>query len=259
MSFGKTGEETSWQYCQFTNKRITIGSQIDLLMLIEMLEMNNIPIISANTDGIVCLFDKELNDTYYKVCKEWEVIVGNDTLGCLEYQDYSTLIQLSVNDYLAITTEGKIKQKGDFVTEFELHKNKSFKIIPIALVNYFTKNIPVQNTIKSHSNIFDFCGVVRAKGDWYFEERYFKDNKLIQDKLQKTNRYFISTDGKDLFKMHTDGRQQYVNAHPQKGKGWKSTIFNKYESKENYNINYSYYIHKCNKVIDLFNEKTKLF
>ena len=199
-SFGKTGEETSWQYCQFTNKRITIGSQIDLLMLIEMLELKDIPIISANTDGIVCLFDKSLNDTYYQVCKEWEKIVGNNTLGQLEYQEYTKLVQLSVNDYLAVTPEGKVKQKGDFMTDFELHKNKSFKIIPIALVNYFAHNIPIEETVTKHTNIFDFCAAVRAKEDWYFELRYFENNTIVRRKLQKTNRYYIANDGKDLYK-----------------------------------------------------------
>jgi hypothetical protein len=48
-SFGKTGETTSWQYCNFTNKKITIGSQMDLLMLIEQLEVAGIEVYSANT------------------------------------------------------------------------------------------------------------------------------------------------------------------------------------------------------------------
>lgn len=258
-SFGKTGEETSWQYCQFTNKRITIGSQIDLLMLIEMLELKGIPIMSANTDGIVCLFDKSLNDIYYQVCKEWETIVGNDTLGQLEYQEYTKLVQLSVNDYLAVTQEGKVKQKGDFMTDFELHKNKSFKIIPIALVNYFAHNIPIEETITKHTNIFDFCAAVRAKEDWYFELRYLKDNQIGRTKLQKTNRYYIANDGKDLYKMNMDGREQFVEAHPQKGKSWKSVIFNTYDNYD-YNINYQYYIQKCNRIINqLVTKQTTLF
>ena len=71
-------------------------------------------------DGIVCLFDKSLDELYYKICKDWEVLVGNDTLGQLEYVDYSALIQTSVNDYIAVKTNGDFKCKGDFTSEFEL-------------------------------------------------------------------------------------------------------------------------------------------
>lgn len=248
-SYGKTGESTSWQYCQFTNKSITIGCQIDLLMLIEQLECAGITVLSANTDGLVCLFDKLQEATYYKVCKDWEIQVGNHELGQLEYQDYSKLIQLSVNSYIAITPEGKIKQKNDFVTEHPLYKNKSFRIIPIALVNYYKNNIPVKDTILNHRNIFDFCAGIKAKGDFYFEVA----NPLSEEtqKLQKVNRYIISTNGEILLKKHPDGRQSFVDAHPAKNKMWKSTILNKIDSTDahDYPIDYDFYIYQTNLII----------
>jgi hypothetical protein len=201
-------------------------------------------------DGLVCLFDKELEETYYKVCHAWEKQVGNDVLGQLEYQDYSKLIQLGVNSYLAITPEGKIKQKNDFMTEFELHKNKSARIIPIALVNYYTKNIPVKETITNHADIFDFCIGIKSKGGWYYQLRNLATEEVT--KLQKVNRYIVSKSKNIILKVNEDGRKQYVNAHPVKNRFWTQTILNniKDSNAHNYPIDYDYYIYETNKIIE---------
>lgn len=260
--FGKTNEESSWQFDPFVTMCTTIGSQIDLLMLIESLEINGIHIISANTDGIVCLFDKSLDSIYYQTCKNWEKLVDNADLGQLEYVDYKLLAQTSVNDYIAIKLNGEPKTKGDFVSEFELHKNKSARIVPLALQQYFINSIPIEQTIKNHQNIFDFCLGVKSIGNNKLISLDVKSQ--IEIPLQKINRYYISNNGinliKRLPKLETktanmqldifgnidDGtREQEVEA------GWLSTIYNKHINKNinDYNINYNYYIDKCNKIL----------
>lgn len=260
-SFGKLNEKTSWQEDPFAAMKVTIGSQIDLLMLIESLELAGIPVISANTDGIVCLFKKELEETYYRVCKEWEVKVGNDTLGQLEYQDYTRLIQLSVNDYLAVKPDGKTKKKGDFMTDFELHKNKSYRIVPLALEAYFVDGEAPESFMRKHIGkekaIFDFCKGVRAKSNSWFESR---DVEVVQSSLfgltspqmtyssvgnkeQKTIRYYISNKGKKLVKVYSDGRESQLDAGP-----WLATMFNIYK-KENYDVNYDFYLDKVVAII----------
>jgi len=259
--YGKLGEEYNWQFDPFIMNQVTIGNQVEILMLIEALELKGIHVVSANTDGIVCLFDKSLENIYYQVCKDWEIVVGNNEFGQLEYQDYKMLVQTSVNDYMAIKPSGDIKTKGDFMSDFELHKNKSARIIPLALQEYYTKNTPIETTIKEHKNIYDFCLGVKSIGK----------NKLIafdkknqtEKELQKINRYYISNEGihllkrlpkledkkammqLDIFGGIDDGtREAEVEA------GWLSTIFNKYELKENYDINYKFYIDRCNKIIN---------
>ena len=129
---------------------VTIGNQFEILMLIESLEENEIHVLSANTDGITSLFNKDKHELYYQICKDWEKVVGNDDMGQLEYVQYKKLIQSSVNDYIAIKTDDKMKCKGDFVSDFEIHKNKSARIIPLALQNYFSKGIKVEQTILNH-------------------------------------------------------------------------------------------------------------
>jgi hypothetical protein len=262
--FGKTNEESSWQYDPFVTMCTTIGSQIDLLMLIESLEINGIHIVSANTDGIVCLFDRLLDDKYYEICKEWEVKVGNNELGMLEYCDYIKLAQTSVNDYIAIKPNGEIKVKGDFVSDFELHKNNSAKVIPLALQQYFIDGTKPENFIKNHKIIYNFCLGAKSIG----QNKLYSFNKETQEDklLQKINRYYISNKGVhllkrlpkldskkanmqiDIFGNIDDGtRESEVEA------GWLSTIFNTFEEKEDYDINYNFYINKCNKILESMN------
>lgn len=256
-SFGKLNEKTNWQYDPFCLFQCTIGNQLEIMMLIEEMELSGIKVVSANTDGIVCLFDKELEDTYNRICEEWENKVGNSEMGKLEYADYKKLAQLSVNDYIAIKIDGTPKHKGDFMVDFELHKNKSFKIIPLALEIYYKDEINPTEFIRNHKNIFDFCAGIRAKTDWYFESRYITGTEEKSDRLQQTNRYYISNKGSKLMKCNIDGRQLQVDA----GK-WLSTIYNKHAEQdiEKYDINYDYYIKKVYNIIsklepDVINEK----
>lgn len=261
--YGKLGEEYNWQYDPFAMTSVTIGNQIELLMLIEDLEVSGIHVISANTDGIVCLFDKNLEEKYYEICKDWEEQVGNNLLGQLEYADYRLLAQTSVNSYLALKVDSdKPKCKGEFVTDFELHKNKSSRIIPIALQEFFVNKIPVEKTILEHQGIYDFCNGVKSIGKNRLIAIDRKKQTEIQ--LQKINRYFVSTDGINIIKrlpkldkkpasgqldifgnVSDDSRESEIEA------GYLSTVFNTYVKKEikDYNINYSYYIEKCNKIL----------
>jgi len=262
-SFGKTNEEYNWQYDPFVTMCTTIGSQIDLLMLIEQLELAGLHVISANTDGVVCLFDKSLLPLYYETCKQWEIKVGNNDLGQLEYTEYKLLIQTSVNDYIAVKPSNEVKTKGDFVSDFELHKNKSARIVPLALQKYFIDNINPEQFIKNHTNIFDFCLAIKGKG----LNKFISFNKLTQEEieLQKINIYYISNNGTNLLKklpkledkkasnqidifgnVDTGIREAEVEA------GWLSTIYNKHEEKsiDQYDINYQFYIDKCYKIIN---------
>jgi hypothetical protein len=258
-SFGKTQQAESWQFDPFVTMQVTIGCQVELLMLIESLEINGIKVMSANTDGIVSLFNVNKEEDYKKICTEWEKKVGNHgkNNGELEYIDYKLYAQTSVNDYIAIKTDNKPKHKGDFMVDFELHKNKSAKIVPLALEQYFISGLNPRNFITNHQNIFDFCLGSKTVGDWHMEYRGFKKGIEFNEKLQKVNRYYISNSGGKLIKCNPDGRLIQKDA----GK-WLCTIYNKHEQKDIklYDINYDYYVDKVYNIIskiqpEVINEK----
>lgn len=253
--FGKTGEPTSWQYDSFINMSITIGNQFEILMLVEMFEEAKIHVVSANTDGLVCLFNKDQENDYKRICEEWEIIVGNNIEGKLEYTEYELFAQSNVNNYLAIKKENpehpeslddRTKYKGDFLIDFELNKNKSNSIINLALSAYFTKGIDPKSFILEHKNIYDFCSGVRAKSGWHFQSEEIYKGEYREIKQQKTVRYYISKEGVKLIKCHKDGRRTQTEAGI-----WMQTIFNNYVKKEwdLYDINYEYYISKTYELI----------
>lgn len=249
-SFGKLNESTSWLYDPFALHQCTIGNQFEILMLIEGLEINDIHVISANTDGIVCLFDRSKVDKYYEICHEWEKVVGNDKQGQLEYAEYKKIIQLSVNGYLAIKSDGEIKKKKDFLTEYELHKDKSMRIVPIALEKYFVDGISVEETIRKHDNIFDFFIGVKASKHYHYEA-YDKDGN--GEVYHRMVRYDVSTDGKKLLKIkNEDSDADGADVSQCEAGDWKCTVANKVDKTkkiEDYNIDYKYYIWKAEEII----------
>lgn len=244
---------------QFT-LAICINGQLSLTMLFERLlqEIPDSKLLVVNTDGFEMLIPREYEDIYMQICKEWEIITQLE----LEFADYSKLISNDVNNYIAIYTNGKTKCKGSF--EFEnipLHKNKSHSIIPRAVYEYFVNGKPIEETIRNHKNIFDFCAGVKSKKSdksgmsWYELHYIDTTGQLNKQKLSKTVRYYISNKGKYLIKVYEDGKFEHVEA-PFKNKAfkkdWKVTYFNKAFYPENfsdYNIDYSYYIYKARKII----------
>lgn len=245
--FGKTNEPSNWQYDPFVQFSCTIGNQFEMLMLIERLEMEGIHVVSANTDGIVCLFDEEKEVKYKEICDWWEKTVGNDKMGKLEFTDFEKLIQTSVNSYLAVKKGGKVKKKGKiFLTSTELHKNKSMRIVPIALEKYFVDKTPIEETIQNHSNIFDFCMGVKASKDYHYEAVNNKTGD--KDIYHRIVRYFVSENGKVLLKVkNEDSDSDGADIQQCEAGGWLSTVYNvaKEQNVSKLNVDYSYYIDKA--------------
>ena len=142
-------------------------------------------------------------------------------------------------------TNGEIKKKGDFLTDFELHKNKSARVVPIALELYFVHGVPVDVTIRNHKNLYDFCLRQKASRSFHYEgTNRSTGEKTVYNKLI---RYYVSNSGTKIIKHNTtDSRDINVEAGH-----WLQTIFNKYIEKEftDYNIDRKFYIDRVNREI----------
>jgi hypothetical protein len=239
--------------------QITVNGQLLLSMLAEEI-VNNIDciILQANTDGITLKYDKKYSEDVLKIMNWWQGLTGLQ----LESEYYNLMVIRDVNNYLARTTKGKAKYKGAFEIipmangKKVYWKDMSMKIVPIAISEYFLNNIPIRETITNHNNIYDFCKRFKTTEGWISEIRYLdytEENIPYQriDKQQKNIRYFISTKGSTLMKVHRDTREANIE------KGSIITLFNKYFEKpmKDYNINYNYYISECNKIIDVIEDK----
>jgi hypothetical protein len=243
--YGKSSDMQSWIYDRQLTMFTTITGELSLMMLIEAYELAGIHVISANTDGVTIRIKKELIGKMHEINAWWSELTKYE----LERADYQKIIFSTVNDYLAIKTDGEVKKKGDFVTDFELHKNKSARIVPIALEQYFLHNIPVDTTIRSATNIYDFCLRQKASSDFHYEgyDRHTGD-KTIYNRLI---RYYVSNTGEKLLKVKNENSDSGAPDVMQVEAGeWLVTVCNHLKSTHSMaNINYSYYIERAEKII----------
>ena len=187
----------------------------------------------------------------YNKCIDVSNELMRETNMSYESVNYNQMIIQDVNNYLAQYESGDCKYKGLFEIDKELHKDPSMKIVPIALYNYFIKNIPILDTLKNHNNIYDFCLRLKVNKGWNVIYKSISDDLKISNKqLSKNVRYYVSNLGGALYKKnYNDDRLTGVNV------GYITTIFNNYEKKEmkEYNINYNFYLVECNKIINSIN------
>lgn len=258
--FGKLGQKGSFLEYPAGLLMVCLGCEIEILMLIEMMEAAGFQVVSGNTDGIVTIFPQEREKEYKDICAKWEEMVGNTKTGKLEYAYFESLHQESINSYIGKKTDGKVKKKGRFMTEFELNKNKSKRIIPMALEAYFIDGKDPIQFIRNHTNIFDFCIAKKASGKLYYEEQWTgKNGEVVKKTHKKLVRYFISKEGTVLFKRGTNNEGNPMNNHCEAATALGQpliTYFNKSYLSDNYNIDYNYYILEVLERIDKI-EKTK--
>jgi hypothetical protein len=255
--YGKSSDMLSWIYDRQLTMFTTITGELSLMMLIEAYELNGIHVISANTDGVTVRIHKDKLDDMRKINTWWQNLTEYE----LERTDYQKIIFSTVNDYLAIKTDGEIKKKGDFLTDFELHKNKSGRIIPIALEAYYVHNIPVATTIMDHNNIYDFCLRQKSSSDFHYEGwNRTSGEKNVYNKLI---RYYVSNAGEKLLKVKNPECQTNAADVSQVEAGeWLCTVCNylpKDVDVKQAGINYQYYIEKAERIIHkiLYNGKKR--
>jgi len=259
--YGKSNDVNSFLYDPKFTMCITLNGQLLLTMLAEELvdRIKDTTVLQINTDGITLKIPNNQHsiNAYYNICKNWEQL----TKLTLEYVEYSKMVIRDVNNYLAVTTNSKVKYKGAFEvdkvvgSEPAYHKDNSFRIIPYALSEFFVKGIPIKDTIINHTNIYDFCGRQKFGRDSYGQthELAYENNEPYEKTTiqQKNVRYYISNKGASFIKYYSKGTSEVIN------KDYQVTIFNDYVDKpiDKYDINYRFYISEAQKEIDVILDK----
>jgi hypothetical protein len=243
--YGKSSDMQSWIFDRQLTMFTTITGELSLMMLIEQYELNGIQVISANTDGVTIRIKKELIPLMHKLNDWWCEITQYE----LERTDYSKIIFSTVNDYLATMTNGEIKKKGDFLTDFELHKNKSARVVPIALEHYFVHGTPVEHTIRNHTNLYDFCIRQKASRSFHYEGTNRSTGETTV--YNKLIRYYVSNTGDKIFKVKNPECQTRAAAISQVEAGeWVCKVCNFLPKNASVdNVNYDYYIEKANRIV----------
>ena len=139
--------------------QVTLTGQLSILVLIELAELNGIPAISANTDGVVFKCPVVKYDLLNQIIKYWEGITNFVT----EETRYKAVYSANVNNYLAVKTDGKLKAKG-WYGEVTLSKNPTNLICVDAVKALITDNVPLSDTIFSCKDLTRFVTCRNVKG-----------------------------------------------------------------------------------------------
>lgn len=276
--YGAFRDRNDYLYDPKCTYKVTINLQLCLLMLIEALELKGIKVISANTDGIVCKVRKD-QETLYKECCDWWQQYNNFEL---EFTDYEKYLRNDVNNYIAVKKGFKeaynnlsdktpeaikeiednyIKRKGLFIEEIVFNKGYQHPIVPKALNLELLYDIPYKQTIENHIHtspdaIYDYCISQKTDAKFTIIYRYVKNGKIVDEELQKSNRFYITNIGKNggtILKVDKNANNKTsrivtkVSVEP----------FNDYFESDNYDIDFAFYNNECAKILYGKNKKTE--
>ena len=177
-SFGKLGSKYSALYAPEMLIQTTITGQLALLMLIERFELAGGRVVSANTDGVVVLYKKDVEQKIAAVAWDWML----DTSFQLEESRYRALASRDVNNYVAVKLDGSVKCKGVFAAG-GLAKNPDCEIIYDAVAQYIAKGTAIETTIRACTDIKKFLTLRKVNGGGVWRGQY----------LGRAVRFYLST------------------------------------------------------------------
>tara|TARA_R110002124_G_scaffold281430_1_gene455645 strand:+ start:3763 stop:5322 length:1560 start_codon:yes stop_codon:yes gene_type:complete len=290
-AYGLSKDEYSFLYDPKWQLAVTINGQLLLTMLSEKVKnaTTYCKICFENTDGaafVIKRSEKEIVDKVYQEMAELSGIgIESQIYKKLIMRDVNNYISVTVDDKL------KFKGAFEIDRDYHKNHSKRIVPVALAnyfinnikpedtIYNWISKNISYP--FAENYGIFDFCLGAKMKGQNNLFKRDIKGLNIIDEPLARMNRYYVSNDGYELIKklppleknkltetdkfkikypnqlnifdvikdditIEAKDRESNIEA------GSKCTLFNKYEDKEDYNINYNYYINECYKIINQF-------
>lgn len=193
-SFGKFGSGYSILFAPELLIQTTITGQLCLLMLIEALEEEGIPVVSANTDGVVTRCPKYLRKKKDQIIREWEAKTGF----IMESSPYRSIYSRDVNNYIAIKTDGTAKRKGAYAKP-GLSKNPTVNICNEAVVEFLTKGTPVEETIEWCQDIRQFVSIKKVDGGGVQGGESFVDDWVRRDERHWVRQAWIDAGESDIW------------------------------------------------------------
>lgn len=186
--YGKLGSKWSVLHAPHLLIAVTLTGQLSLLMLIEKAESMGIKVLSGNTDGVVFQLPREhyegigtegadkdrlLGGKLKEITDWWEQKTGFD----LEFAEYKSVYNQSVNTYFALKPDGSVKRKGTVSNPWaegdlraQMMKNPNMTICSDAALAYITDGTDPAETIRASRDIKSFVTVVNVKGGGKWRE-----------------------------------------------------------------------------------------
>ena len=206
-TYGAMKDQYNPLYDPLMANNICVAGQLLLLDLIEKIEPYG-ELIQSNTDGLFIKIDNlDKIEKIKSVAKEWEKRTRLD----LEWDIYNKIYQKDVNNYIIINDKGEYKSKGAYVKKLS-NIDYDLPIVNKALINYFVKNKPIEDTINECNELRDFQKVVKIS-------RLYKYALHGEEKIkEKVLRVFASKDenAKGVFKVKGEDKIEKLANTPDK-------------------------------------------
>ena len=136
------------------------------------MELAGIPVISANTDGIVTKTPQVLQPKREQILLDWQAQPGLK----LECEPFAALYARDVNSYIAFHPDRSHIAKGAFSPSGVAPRSSPSGITPDcdivndAIVALLRDTTPLMETIRNCTDIRKFVRVARSAGGGYFED-----------------------------------------------------------------------------------------
>ena len=230
-AFGVSLQEFNDMFDPLMGRSTCITGQVLLTQLVVELneKVREFKLIQSNTDGIVYSLPRSEKAKADSIVDAW----SSKTHLEMEEDVIDIIVQKDVNNYIVKFDNGKIKNKGGYVSNYPkgTFDSNSLTITHEAIVRYFIEGKPVEETVNECNDLFRFQ-LVANTGSTYDKTVHYVDGEEIQ--VQKVNRLYAIDDErygvvkkvkKQYLELDEDGeRRYYIN---QKGnrtykKNWET-------------------------------------
>ena len=160
ITYGAEGDKYNAMYDPLHRNLVCIFGQLFIIDLLEKVESFT-ELIQSNTDGIFLKIKESDFDLLDDVVYEWEQRTGLH----MSFDLYKSVYQKDVNNYIVVDFDGNTKRKGGYVKELnELDNN--LPIVNKAIVDYITKQIPIETTINACNDLKQFQMICKITGKY---------------------------------------------------------------------------------------------
>ena len=257
--YGSTNDQYSPFYDPKATINCTVLGQLTLSVLAERL-MTRVPdleMIQCNTDGLTVYVKRKYKDMVTQIVKDWDKVCGLE----MEEVEYKMMAIADVNNYIAEYVKGGLKTNGRYEYRdaffdpdqqgLAMHQNKSALVIKRAAVLKITEGIPVERTIRSCKDPFDFMLRTKVPRTSRLVTRYYEnDGRSYTDVFeQNITRYYISEKGGKLIKCMPPLEGKEGEREIGIDAAWLVKTANNIDSFA-WDLNYDYYIQEAQKLVD---------
>jgi DNA polymerase elongation subunit (family B) len=173
----------------------------------------NCKIIQTNTDGVLIKCNRSKISDVEKIVREWEDL----TRMSMEFENIELFFQRDVNNYIEVKSGGKVKLKGKWANQADEKRALSNLNAPIthkAILEYYLHDTPIEKTIYSCNNLFDFCFTSKTGNSYDKTYHYINGEPRLANKVNRvvattnssygTLKKYKKEDGKERFDKIAD-------------------------------------------------------